>query len=634
MIPITLNRLERSHTEALVVRLAGDKPLPAEVVEHIVAKTDGVPLYVEELTKTILASDILRETAGRYELTGPLSSLSIPETLQESLMARLDRLPQVREIAQLASVLGREFAYEMISGLSAGGETTLQDGLGELVEADLLYQRGRPPRSKYIFKHALIQDAAYESLLRRNRQRHHQQVAELLESKFPEVVEAQPELVAHHFSEAGAIKRAVAYWLKAGQRAARQSAHPEAIAHLRQGLAMLTGLAETSERAMQELALQGTLGPVVMATQGYASPEAVQIYIRARELCQLVGETEGIYPVLFGVWLFELVRSNHQDAKDVADELLERAQHVEDAEPRIAGHTALGVSLVHTGRQSLARQHFEQAIALHDLEKHLPLAFRYSVELGTVANAYCAWSLWLLGYPDQALDRGKQTLALLEQIKHPYTQSRALYWNAVLHQFRREWPIVHDRAAAAMKSADEHRFALVLAAGQIMQGAALAARGQRAAGSKQIRDGLDAYRATGALFQRSSHIAMLAEALGAAGLHEEGLEALQDAANLAETSGERYYEAEIHRLKGELLAASPQASTEAEACYRQALDVARRQEAKSLELRAAASLARLWRDQGKPDDAHDLLAPIYEWFTEGFDTQDLKEAKALLDGLS
>ena len=500
------------------------------MVEHIVTKTDGVPLYVEELTKTILASDILRETGERFELTGPLSSLAIPATLQESLMARLDRLPQVRELAQLGSVLGREFAYEMISGLSTVGETMLQEGLGQLVDAELLYQRGRPPRARYTFKHALVQDAAYQSLLRRNRQQYHQQVAELLESKFPEVVEAQPELLAHHYSEAGATGPAVAYWLEAGQRAARQSAYPEAIVHLRQGLAMLSELADTPERAKQELAFQSTLGPVIMATQGYGSSEAARIYHRARELCQLVGDTEDIYPVLFGVYLLDLVRARYQESIDVANELLERAQHAGDSGARAAGHMALGVSLVQAGQPSLACQHFEQSLAVYDREEHLPLAFRYGLEIGATANAYWAWSLWLLGYPDQALERSRQTLALLEQVKHPYTESRGLYWNAVLHAFRRDWPIVDERAAGAMTLAGEHGFALVLAAGQIMQGAAVAARGQGKAGLQQIQSGHDAYRASGAVFQRSYHLALLAEVLRAEGSQEEGLEALQEAA--------------------------------------------------------------------------------------------------------
>ncbi len=635
MTPITLNRLERAHSEALVARLAGARPLPAEVVEHIVIKTDGVPLYVEELTKTILASDILRVTGERFELTGPLSSLAIPATLQESLMARLDRLPQVREIAQLGSVLGREFAHEMISGLSTVGETMLQEGLGQLVDAELLYQRGRPPRARYTFKHALVQDAAYQSLLRRNRQQYHQQVAELLERKFPDVVEAQPELLAHHYSEACATGPAVAYWLEAGRRAARQSAYPEAIVHLRQGLAMLSGLADTPERAKQELAFQSTLGPVIMATQGYGSSEAARIYHRARELCHLVGDTEDIYPVLFGVYLLDLVHARYQELIDVANEFLEQAQRAGDTGARAAAHMALGVSLVQAGQPALACQHFERSLAAYDREQHLPLAFRYGLEIGATANAYWAWSLWLLGYPDQALERSRQTLALLEQVKHPYTESRGLYWNAVLHAFRRDWPTVDERAADAMRLAEEHGFALVLAAGQIMQGAAASASGQGKPGLQLIQDGLDAYRASGAVFQRSYHLALLAEVLRAEGSREAGLQALREAADLVETSGERFYEAEIHRLKGELLLAAPaKASTAAEASFHQALDVARHQEAKSLELRAASSLARLWRDQGKVAEARELLAPLYDWFNEGLKTADLKDAKALLDALS
>jgi predicted ATPase/class 3 adenylate cyclase len=633
--PITLNRLERSHAEAMVTRIAGQKQLPGEVIEHIVKKTDGVPLYVEELTKTILSSDILRQSGDHLELTGPLSSLSIPGTLQESLMARLDRLPQVREIAQLGSVLGREFAYEMITGLSTIDEATLQQGLGQLVEAELLYQRGRPPRARYIFKHALVQDAAYGSLLRRPRQQHHMEVAQLLESRFPDIAEANPELVAHHYTEAGATEQAVANWLKAGQRAARKSAHLEAITHLRQGLNLLTTLPETTERAKLELAFQSTLGPAVVATQGYASPDTGQVYSRSRELCKLVGEAEDIYPVLFGVYLFELGRARHERALDLAEEFLERTQQSQDSAAQAAGNLMKAVSLVHIGKQTIAHQHCQKALDLHDPDQHRPIAFRYGLEIRTAVNAYDAWALWLLGYPDQALERGRQSLDFLKRIKHPYTQSRALYWNTVLHEFRREWPIVDERASSAMQSASKNGFALVLATSQIMQGAAIAATGQGKAGLQQMRDGLDAYQATGGLFQRTYLLAKFAEALNAEGLPEEGLEALQEAAKLAETSSEFYYESEIHRLRGELLlAASPKDAAEAEACYQQALEVARRQEAKSLELRAAASLARLWQQQGRQKNAHELLAPIYGWFSEGFDTADLIDAKELLSELS
>ncbi len=377
MTPITLTRLERPQIEAMVTHLARGRTLPAEVVEHIVARTDGVPLYVEELTKAILDSDVLRAEPDRYTLTGPLSAVSIPATLQESLMARLDRLPTVREVAQLGAVLGREFAYEMLGALGVIREPTLSDGLGRLVEAELLYQRGRPPKSRYVFKHALVQDAAYHSLLKRTRQHYHRQVALLLESKFPEMVEAQPELLAHHHAEAGSASEAVTHLQRAGEKAVQRSAHREAIGHLRRGLELLAGLPDTPERAERELRLQTTLGPAVMATQGYASPEAAAIYTRARELAPATGQAHDICRVLFGVWLFNLVRGDHGTAREVAEELLELAAGIEDPGPRMFGHHALGVSLVHMGAPSEARQHFEQVLALYDIEAQHHLAFRY-----------------------------------------------------------------------------------------------------------------------------------------------------------------------------------------------------------------------------------------------------------------
>ena len=288
--PITLNRLESQHAEALVARLADMKPLPGEVVDHIVAKADGVPLYVEELSKTILASDILRDAGTHFELTGPLSSLAIPDTLQESLMARLDRLPLVREIAQLGSVLGREFAYEMISGLSAGDDGALQEGLGQLVDAKLLYQRGRPPRAKYIFKHALVQDTAYSSLLRRTRQSHHLQVARLLESSFSDIVETSPELVAHHYSEANEGEMAIGYFCQAGERSFQRSANNEAIAHLDKGLSVLGAIPASPERAQHELNLLLSKGPAMSASKGYGGAEVGPVYHRALELCQEIGD--------------------------------------------------------------------------------------------------------------------------------------------------------------------------------------------------------------------------------------------------------------------------------------------------------------------------------------------------------
>ncbi|MFQ5946713.1 MAG: AAA family ATPase, partial [Anaerolineae bacterium] len=636
MTPLTLNRLERPQVEAMVTELAGGKALPAEVVRHIVAKTDGVPLFVEELTKAILESSLLREEPDRYALTGPLAGVTIPATLQDSLMARLDRLPTVREVAQLGAVLGREFAYEMLRVLAAVEEPALQNGLAQLVGAELLYQRGRPPRAKYIFKHALIQDAAYASLLRSTRQKVHQQIAEMLEARFPETVATEPELVAHHYSEAGCHAQAVDYWHQAGQRAVQRSANVEATAHLRRGLELLSTLPDTPERTRHELTLQTTLGPALMATKGYAAPEAVQAYTRARELCQQVGEPSELFPVLWGMWLLYLGQGKHEPARQLAEQCLSLAHSVHDSGLVLEAQLLLAVSLFFLGKFSQARVHFEQGIALYDPQQHHALAFRYgNLDPGVASLFYLAYTLWLLGYPDQALERENEALTLAQKLAHAYTLARGLHWSAILHQFRREWHVVRERADAAIPVAAKQGLALVLAVGPVMRGWALAMQGQGTEGLTQIRQGLDAYRATGAEFQRPHFLTMLAEVHGTLGRPEEGLSALNEALAQVEQGEERYYEAELYRLKGELLLAQKGGSEEdAEACFQQALDLARHQEAKSLELRAATSLSRLWQRQGKREEARQLLAEIYGWFTEGFDTADLNEARALLEALS
>jgi class 3 adenylate cyclase/predicted ATPase len=636
--PLTLNRLERPQIEVMAMRLAGGKALPAEVVEHIVQKTDGVPLFVEEMTKAVLGSGILRADGDRYTLTGPLSEVSIPASLHESLMARLDRLPTLREVAQLGAVLGRDFAYEMLRAITALDEPRLRDVLGRLVEAELLYQRGRPPRSRYIFKHALIQDAAYQSLLRRTRQQYHRQVAELLESNFADTVETSPELLAHHYSEAGLPAQAVAYWQRAGERAVQRSANQEAIGHLTAGLAQLAQLPETSERATQELALQRLLGQASFATRGYASPEATRAFSRARELCATIGDDVSVGPVLVGVWLFQLAGAHHTNAEMTASEILERAERTENSGARIAGNLTLGVSRIHLGTLASARRNLDEAVEdyrTYTEEEATRLTYEYGIQLGAANHAYAAWCLWLLGYPDAALRHGDEGLAIFERIQHGYTHSRYLYWNSAFHSYRREWPIVEERARAAIGSAQENGLAMVVAVGRIMQASARAMLGAHDDPAAEIREAMTAYRATGGRFQGTYHLVLLAQALAACGHHGEALSALREAAALVEETGERYVEAEIYRLEGNLLLAqSTNGAAEAESCYLKALEVARGQEARSLELRAASDLARLWAGRGERARAKDLLAPVYGWFTEGFDTPDLQEAKALLDELA
>jgi predicted ATPase/class 3 adenylate cyclase len=634
MTPITLNRLERSQVEAMIAQLGGGKALPTEVVQHIVARTDGVPLYVEELTKMLLESDLLREEADHYALAGALSGLAIPATLQDSLMARLDRLPMVREVAQLGAVLGREFAYEMLRGLAAVEETTLRDRLGQLVGAELLYQRGRPPRAKYIFKHALIQDAAYASLLKRTRQQYHKQIAQMLEEEFPDTVKAEPELVAHHYTEAGLNEQAVGYWHQAGKRATQRSANVEAINHLTKGLEVLMTLPDTFKRSRQELDLQITLGPVLMAVKGFASLDTERAYARARELCQQVGETSQLFPVLYGLWLFYMVRAELQTTRELAEQLFTLAQREQDSSLLLEAHRVLGTTMLWLGEMAPARAHLEQGMALYDPQQHRSHAFVYGQDPGVACRSFAAWPIWVLGYPDQALQSIHEALTLAQELTHPFSLVYALTMAAVLHQFRREAQAVQERAEALMTLSTEQGFPYWLAFGTILRGWALTAQGEGAEGIAQINQGLAAHRATGAELHRPHFLSLLAEAYGKVGQPEEGLTVLVEALEIVDNAGERNWEAELYRRKGELLLEQQgQKVGEAEACFRKALDIARRQQAKSLELRVAMSLSRLWQQQGKQEEAHQLLAEIYGWFTEGFDTADLQEAKALLTGV-
>ena len=355
-----LNRLEHLQVEALITQRVGGKALPAEVVQHIVTKTDGVPLYVEELTKMLLASPLLREEAGAsYVLTGPLRTVAIPDTLQDALMARLDQLPAAKEVAQLGAVLGRAFTYDLVRGIAPQDEGTLQAGLGQLVAAELLYQRGRPPRARYVFKHALIQDAAYASLLKSTRQQVHQRIAQVLEAQFPEMVATQPELLAHHLTEAGHAAQAVGYWQRAGERAVARSSNLEAISHLKAGLAVLQTIPETAERIRQELLLQTTLGPALMNTKGFAAPEAEHAYARARALCQSASETPQRFSVLRGLWQFYNGRGAYQTARELGEQCLQLAQQGDDTAHLLEAHHTLWTTHFLMGALPLARSHME-----------------------------------------------------------------------------------------------------------------------------------------------------------------------------------------------------------------------------------------------------------------------------------
>jgi TOMM system kinase/cyclase fusion protein len=630
---VTLTRLPRRQAAELTGRVAHGKALPAEVVEQVVAKTDGVPLFVEELTKMVLESGLLQEQEDRYALTGPLPPLAIPATLHDSLMARLDRLATVKTIAQLGATLGREFTYDLLQAVSPWDEGTVQRGLHQLVEAEFLYQTGLPPQATYRFKHALIQEEAYQSLLRSTRQQHHQRIAQVLEAQFPDTAQTQPELLAHHYTEAGLNELAVAYWHQAGQRANERSAFVEAIADLTQGLELLKTQPDTQERARQELALHLDLRAPLVATQGYGAPAVEQTNTRARELCAQLGDTPELFPALQGLWSFSFVHAQYQIALEVGARLLQMTQHVQDPTLCPVAHWALGASLLCVGELEPARAHLEEMIAFYDPQQHHALAFRYGTDPGVVCRSWAALALWLLGYPDQALARSHAALALAREVSHPFSLAFALFFNAKLHQLRHEEHATQVLAEDVLTLATACGFPFWMAYGTVWKGWALAAQGQRQAGIAQMQQRRADFRTT--LFQTVC-LALLAEAYGNVGQTGEGLTLLGEALAVVQESGERFYEAELCRLRGVFLLAQQGTQDnreEATTCFQQALAIARRQQAKSWELRAAMSLSRLWQHQGKRDEARQLLAPIYGWFTEGFDTADLQEAKALLEEL-
>jgi predicted ATPase/class 3 adenylate cyclase len=633
---MTLNHLSHAQVEQLVNRMTDGKTFPQEVLQRILTKTDGVPLFVEELTKAILESGQLKETDGHYALAGSIRTLTIPATLQDSLMARLDRLVTAKGIAQLAAVIGRQFAYPLLQMVSQVDEITLQRELGRLVEAELLYQRGLPPQATYVFKHALIQDTAYESLLRSTRQAYHRRIADVLAERFPETTENQPELLAHHYTEAGLHKQAVDYWSKAGQKATQRSAYVEAVNHMTQGLAMLTTLPDSPERLAQELELQIALGPAVVPIRGIGAPEAEAVYKRAWELCQRVAETPHIYPTFWGLWRLYHARADLQTARDLGEQLLRLAHRAEDPDLLLQAHHAMWTCLYSLGEFASAYHHGEEGMALYAQRQHHAEDALYAGHDTRVCGlAFTTLALWYLGYPEQSLHRLHEALRAARALDHPLSLCLVLR-HAPLHQrFYRDLHAVQERTEELRTVATGQGFASEGAFATMLEGWLLAMHGEVEDGIAQLHQGLAAYQETGGAVWRPIYLSLLAEAYSQGGQSAEALRILDEALALVHATGEQVYEAEIHRLRGDLLLQlSSDDAAEAEASFHKALDIARTQQAKSLELRAAMSLSRLWHQQGKRQEAHDLLASVYHWFTEGFDTADLKDAKTLLDALS
>jgi predicted ATPase len=637
---IALPRLLPEDSLAVVQSVLQTTPLPAPLLQTIITKAGGNPFFLEELAWTI------REQGSHPTV------LSLPATIQAVLAARLDRLPPAaKRLIQTAAVIGTEVAVPLLQAVAELPTEALDQALAHLQAAECLTEIHLVPDLTYTFKHVLLQEAAYQSLLRSTRQQIHQHIAQVLERQFPETGGTQPELLAQHYTEAGQPAQAIPYWQRAGQRALERSAPTEAISHLTHGLALLTTLAETPEGVQHEVVLQTTLGSALIATRGYAAPEVEHAYARAHALCQQLGETPQLFTALRGLWVLKEAQAELQTARELGEHLLALAQRLHDTALLVEAHRALGNSLFWLGAFVPAQAHLEQAMALYDPQHHRTLAVLYGTDPGVVCRSYGAWALWLLGYPDQALQSSHQGLTWAQGVAHTHSLAVALAWATHLHQARREFQVAQAYAETLRTLATERGFPYWLAEGTILRGLALAKQGQAEEGIAQILQGLSAYRATEATLGQPYFLGQLAEAYGRSGRVDAGLEALAEARVLVDKTGERFYEAEIYRLTGELLlqtgvrgvasgrgtqrvARRPPRAAEAETYFHQALAVARRQQAKSWELRVAMSLARLWQQQGQRAQARELLAPIYTWFTEGFDTADVQEAKALLESLA
>jgi class 3 adenylate cyclase/predicted ATPase len=631
---MVLNRLDHSAGVALVRSMSGNRTLPSELVDEIAERTDGVPLFVEELTKAVLEAGA--DGVARAVSAAPLPWLAVPPTLHASLMARLDRIGAVaKEVAQIGAAIGREFSYDMLASAAHRSDSELRAALDRLIGAGLVFRRGEPPGASFLFKHALVQDAAYGTLLRGPRRELHARIACVLEERLATAAEVQPEILAHHCANAGLTEKAVFYWQEAGERSKARSAMAEAIRQMRKALDLLSHLPDTPGRQRTEVGLQLALGGALIAAKGHAAEETGKAYARARHLCELLNDTPNLLKALWGVFVHHHVRAETNLSHRAAEELLDLAGRQSDTATLVAGHRAVGDSWLHRGELGAARAHLEQGLALYDPARHRSLTVLFAENARVATLSFLSLTLGLLGFADQAQARSSEALADARELSHPISLAFALSVACRLHFVLGDPRIVRLRADELIALTTAQGFAFFLAMGTAYRGWTLVEAGEAEPGMDLLRRGIEGFKASGAAWTLPFYLAQLATGHAKMGRPEDGLGWLSEALVLTGRSGVRWFEAELHRIRGELLrTAHPGATAEAEADFHRAITVARRQDAKLWELRAATSLARLWRDRGKRDEARALVAPVYGWFTEGFDTPDLKEAKALLDELS
>jgi class 3 adenylate cyclase/predicted ATPase len=624
---LSLNRLGRRQSAAMVEHLTGGKPLPPEIFEQIVDHTDGVPLFVEELTKAVLELGFLREDARGYELVGPLSPFAIPSTLQDSLMARLDRLAPIKEVAQIGSVIGREFSHELLAAVTELAEPQLDDAMKQLIATGLVFRRGASPPPTYIFKHALVQDAAYNSLLISRRQQLHARIGQVLEERFPETVAAEPERLAHHFGQAGIVGKAGEYHEKAGRRALAQSVMAEALSRFDIALKGLESLPRSKERLRRELGIQLALGSGHVAASGFAAPATGTAYRRAAELCEELGDIRELFPVLYGLCLYHLYAADLRAAKSVAERLLQLARTTEDRGLSFFAHRAAGVSALPAGDFLQARFHLEQALALYNPAEHRSPAFVYAFDPRVVCLDYLARTLLPLGFAEQALQANEEAVREARRISHRNTLALPLFFGGILRQILGDREGTQAHCAELAEIAADAGFRFWLAGATILRGWSCGDAGDTEAGRLEIRRGIDEWRTAGAEYMVPYFLALLAQIEGKAGHPESALPLLEEADKAVERTGERWFAAEIRRLKGEMLIMSGRLE-DGRTFLERAVELAAKQQAPLWELRAASSVAKVSEDRSACERVERLQAA----FTTGFEFRDRRAAQALASG--
>ena len=629
---IPLTRLGRRAGAALVERVTAGKALPKEVTDEILSRTDGVPLFIEELTKTVLESGLLGERDGQYVLERPLPTLAIPTTLHASLMARLDRLAPVREVAQIGAVAGREFHYELLNAVAGLPRERLEDALAQLVRSELIFRRGESPHAVYTFKHTLVRDAAYASLLKSRRAHLHAAIANALEHQFAEIAQTQPETLAHHLTEAGLVEKAVGYWLQAGKNAAQRSANLEAIAHLRRGIELTSRLPADEGRDSSELDFQLVLGPCLIATHGPAASAALTTFARARELCERLGEPPEYLQVRFWLATVSVVRGDLPQALEAVEGMPSDAEARGNRGALINVIRGRAMILMFMGRIVEAREVLERAIELFgaSVDADRLAARAAGQDAGVAMLAFAAWVFWTLGQVDEAVVRMSAALDRADEVQHAHTHAYAWYYASVLYALRGDPAIAKGYAERCLAISEQHGFRQWLGLARAIRDICAAVLDASAGRLDEVKTVLDEYQRAGYQLGLTAQIVLLCPALLLRNDSEAALELIDHGLAIVSHNSERFFEAELYRLKACALITRGASDAEVESLLDQALRTARSQQARSLELRAATDLARLWMNQGKRVEARDILSSIYGRFTEGFETRDLKDAKDLL----